>query len=303
MAKSGQMAAGPRQAVPARQLAAELADGQSRALLQALHLLTPAGDLNADARRKLKQVNHFVGLLRPLLLGIGGPERPLTVIDAGTGNGYLGLVLYELLIGPAGGQLVGIESNERLADQARRRAAELGHERAHFVAAKVADYADVHEDLAVVALHACDTATDDALLLGVRQGAAAIAVVPCCQAEVARSLAANRPTDPLQPLWRHPIQRREFAAHFTNVIRALWLESHGYQVTVTELVGWEHSLKNELILARKIQRGNSQAARQLAALTQQFPTARMALLDAAPRPPYPDPKPVRPDDAREPMGT
>src|SRR5205823_10015214 len=97
-------------------------------------------------------------------------------------------------------------------------------------------------------------ATDDALLLAIQHNADHIAAVPCCQAEVAAQLK-DKPRDAPEPwpqLWSHPIHRREFGAHLTNVVRALALQSLGYQVTVTELTGWEHSLKNELILARRI---------------------------------------------------
>jgi hypothetical protein len=87
-------------------------------------------------------------------------------------------------------------------------------------------------------------------------------VVPCCQAEVARQLALRRGADPaLAEMHRHPWHRRELGSHLTNVIRALALEALGYQVTVTELAGWEHSLKNELILGRKLH-GESRPSRE-----------------------------------------
>jgi hypothetical protein len=109
----------------------------------------------------------------------------------------------------------------------------------------------------VTTLHACDTATDDAIAFGLARQARAMVLVPCCQAEVAsvmrqhKALQLNR--TPLAELWRHPLHTREFGSQITNVLRCLQLEAHGYQVTVTELVGWEHSMKNELILARKVQ--------------------------------------------------
>ncbi|MBM4345450.1 MAG: SAM-dependent methyltransferase [Deltaproteobacteria bacterium] len=265
----------------ANEVSADLLNGQSRALLHALHLLTPDGKLNADARRKLKQINHFAGLLRPALHTALDLAEPLTLVDAGTGNGYLGLLLYELFIGPAGaGEVIGLESNGQLVDRATSRARHMGFDRMRFVATRVAEFDPIARNLAVVALHACDTATDDAIALGLRREAKVVAVVPCCQAELAHSLSAVRADHALAPLWRFPILRRGFAAHLTNVLRALVLECHGYQVTVTELVGWEHSFKNELILARKVQRGNSQARNQLKALLQLFPGVRMGLLDA-----------------------
>lgn len=101
----------------------------------------------------------------------------------------------------------------------------------------------------VTALHACDTATDDAIRFALAKEAKHIVLVPCCQAEVAAAMRAKKSESlartPLAELWRHPIHTRELGSHLTNVLRCLLLESHGYEVTVTELVGWEHSLKNE----------------------------------------------------------
>jgi hypothetical protein len=107
----------------------------------------------------------------------------------------------------------------------------------------------------VTALHACDTATDDAIRFALHKQARFIVLVPCCQAEVAAVLSKNKNASfsktPLSELWRHPIHTREFGSQVTNALRCLTLEAHGYQVTVTELVGWEHSMKNELIIARR----------------------------------------------------
>ena len=105
----------------------------------------------------------------------------------------------------------------------------------------------------VTALHACNTATDDAIRFALEKKARYIVVVPCCQAEVASVLRKNKAkalADPLAEIWRHPLHTREFGSQITNVLRCLQLEAHGYQVSVTELVGWEHSMKNELIIAQ-----------------------------------------------------
>ena len=123
----------------------------------------------------------------------------------------------------------------------------------------------------VVALHACDTATDDALALAIRHGADHVAVVPCCQAEVARLLADAPVEDPaVRALYAHPWHRRELGSHLTNVIRALALQARGYQVTVTELAGWEHSLKNELIRGRRVGRYDRKAEDELRAVLERF---------------------------------
>jgi SAM-dependent methyltransferase len=252
-----------RRKVNRDEVAKELLPGESRALLQELHLLTRDGDLNADSLRKLKQVNHLVRLLAPALEDVLSRFGDPVIVDCGSGKGYLGFILYELFVGPAGkGTLIGIESRPELARAATERAARLGYERMRFIAADVTGAPVPPRVHLVTALHACDTATDDALVLASRQGADHVAVVPCCQAEVARQLAGRRGADPaLAEMHRHPWHRREMGSHLTNVIRALALEALGYQVTVTELAGWEHSLKNELILGRKLH-GESRPSRE-----------------------------------------
>ncbi len=246
----------------------ELLPGQSPALLQELHLLTRDGDLNADSLRKLKQVNHLVRLLQPAVEDVLARFGDPVLVDCGAGKGTLGFVLHELFVGPAGkGTILGIETRPELARAAEERARRLGYPRMRFLAARVEEApvpARVH---LVTALHACDTATDEALLLALRHDADHVAVVPCCQAEVARQLEqAGGGAGPMRELHRHPWHRREFGSHLTNVVRALALEAQGYQVTVTELAGWEHSLKNELILGRKTRRGSRPARERLEAL-------------------------------------
>ena len=246
----------------------ELLPGTSPALLKELHLLTRAGDLNADSLRKLKQVNHLAGLLAPALDDVLARFGDPVVVDCGAGKSYLGFILYELFLRGAGkGRLLAVESRPDLARGGAERAARLGFERLSFVEAPI-DAAPLPERVHLVtALHACDTATDDALALAIRHGADHVAVVPCCQAEVARQLGEARGPSPLlAPLFEHAWHRREFGSHLTNVIRALVLEAHGYRVTVTELAGWEHSLKNELILGKKIRAGSREAQARLDAL-------------------------------------
>src|SRR5690606_9088676 len=121
----------------------------------------------------------------------------------------------------------------------------------------------------VTALHACDSATDDAIDFALAHDGQHRVLVPCCQAEVAAVIlqpkALSLKRTPLAELWRHPLHTREMGSQITNVLRCLRLEAHGYQVTVTELVGWEHSMKNELILARKMpddRHGQRERARQ-----------------------------------------
>jgi hypothetical protein len=258
-----------RRNVKAEQVRRELLPNQSEKLLQALHLLTRDGKLNADALRKLKQVNHLVGLLTPALDDVFARFGSPLVVDVGSGNAYLGFVLYELFFAGADkGELLSVEGRAELTARAKERAGLLGFGRMRFETARLEEAAFPARFHLLTALHACDTATDDALLAAIRHEVDHVAVVPCCQAEVAAQLKGHasdaRPT--MASLFSHPMHRREFGSHLSNVIRALALEASGYAVTVTELTGWEHSLKNELILGRKMQKSNPRARAQLDAL-------------------------------------
>lgn len=239
---------------------------QSAGLLRELHLLTREGHLNADALRKLKQVNHLMELLRPAMEDLQQRYPAPLLVDAGSGNAYLGFILYELFLKDVEtGSLVSIEGRPELSARATERAQRLGFGRMEFQTAHLAEAAFPERFHLLTALHACDTATDDALVAAIQHNVDYVAVVPCCQAEVAAQLKAKpKEAQPsMQSLFQHAWHRREFGSHLTNVIRALTLEAFGYQVTVTELTGWEHSLKNELILGRRVHRESRPARLKL----------------------------------------
>jgi hypothetical protein len=256
-----------------------LRPGQSLDLLQELHILTREGRINQDSRRKLKQVYHLVQFIEKLLLEVPAGEGHPTLADHGAGKSYLGFILYDLFFRPRGvGHIYGIETRAELVERSQALAQRLGFERMSFLhlsAADAADAAGLPERIDVVtALHACDTATDDAIAFGLRKHAHFMVLVPCCQAEVASVLRQHKALDlartPLAELWRHPLHTREIGSQLTNVLRCLYLEATGYQVTVTELVGWEHSLKNELILARWTGQRKRSAAERLRAVLAEF---------------------------------
>jgi hypothetical protein len=253
---------------------------KSEPLLKALHILTRDGKLNADSRRKLKQVLHLVQFLRPAMEAALSKSEDPAFADVGAGKSYLGFILYDLVLGPAGrGRMAGVETREDLVVKSQALAKESGFERMKFICAPIAEAKLPDAEIEMVtALHACDTATDDAIHFALRHKAKTIALVPCCQAEVARLLDGK--SGAMHQLWRHPIQRREFGAHVTNVIRGLFLEAHGYKVRVTELTGLEHSLKNELILAERHQMTNPKARAELDRLVEQL-GVRPALLEAS----------------------
>ena len=253
------------QAGKPEQVIEELRPGQSIELLKELHILTREGKLNQDTRRKLKQVYHLYQFIAPLLEGASSGDRDFTLADHGAGKSYLGFILYDLFFNVAHqraktkGHVYGIETRAELVEKSRALADRLGFARMSFLNLSVQEATTSAELPAqvdiVTALHACDTATDDAIAFGLAKQARYMVLVPCCQAEVASVLkkyrVLNLSKTPLAELWRHPLHTREFGSQITNVLRCLQLEANGYDVTVTELVGWEHSMKNELILASR----------------------------------------------------
>jgi hypothetical protein len=263
----------------------DLRPGQSIELLKALHILTRDGKLNQDSRRKLKQVYHLFQFIEKLLHELPAGERGPTLADHGAGKSYLGFIIYDLFFKALGkGHIFGIETRSELVASSQALAQQLGFNRMQFLNLSVAESAHseaLPEQMDVVtALHACDTATDDAIAFGLQKKAKYMVLVPCCQAELARALNKNKALNlqrtPLAELWRHPLHSREMGSQLTNVLRCLYLEAMGYQVTVTELVGWEHSMKNELILAKYTGQKKRSAAERLQALLEEFGLQELA---------------------------
>ena len=267
----------PASAVEA--LPPEVRPGQSALLLKQLHILTRDGKLNQDSRRKLKQVYHLFQFIEKLLLELPASDSGPTLADHGAGKSYLGFIIYDLFFKALGkGVIYGIETRSELVESSKALAQRLGFDRMRFLNVSVAEStqsAELPEQIDMVtAQHACDTATDDAIAFGLQKKARYMVLVPCCQAELARALNQNKALNlqrtPLAELWRHPLHTREVGSQLTNVLRCLYLESQGYAVTVTELVGWEHSMKNELILAKYTGQKKRSAAERLQALLKEF---------------------------------
>jgi hypothetical protein len=236
----------------------EVRPDQSVELLKELHILTRDGKMNQDSRRKIKQVTHLYQFIEPLLKDVLQDKPALNLVDHGAGKSYLGFLLYDLFFKQQSGasHVYGIETRDELVRKSRALAQQLGFAGMSFLNLSVADSIASDELPAeidvVTALHACNTATDDAIHFALAKRSKHIVLVPCCQAEVATVLRKHKGkmlANPLVEIWRHSLHTREFGSHVTNVLRCLQLEAHGYQVSVTELVGWEHSMKNELIIA------------------------------------------------------
>lgn len=238
---------------------------QSHELLKELHILTRDGKLNQDSRRKLKQVYHLYNFIEPLMSESLKANDQLNLVDHGAGKSYLGFILYDLFM--KGNErkeqckVYGVETRPDLVTKSKELSNRLGFKNMDFLNLSVEESLTskaLPEKIQIVtALHACDTATDDAIRFGLLKQAEYMVLVPCCQAEVARTLNQNKNRNKnysLAEIWRHPMHTREFGSHITNVLRCLQLEAFGYQVTVTEFVGLDHSMKNELIIAKKIER-------------------------------------------------
>ncbi|HEY4243177.1 MAG TPA: SAM-dependent methyltransferase [Kofleriaceae bacterium] len=236
----------------------ELTGGKDLALLpaDAPHLLRALGLLDGDARmppqrvRKYLQINHVARDLRPALDALRARHASVRLLDAGCGRSYLTLLLAYLSRGEL--SIVGIDRNAAVIDECRRRAALAGlSDSVSFLASPLESF-DASGFHGIFALHACDTATCDAIALGVAAGADLIAVAPCCQAELARAwsaLAAQDAASPFSAVWSMPHLRRETAAHLTDVMRVLLLRARGYTTVSTEFIASDHTPKNTLIRA------------------------------------------------------
>jgi hypothetical protein len=256
----------------------EIRPGQSHELLKELHILTRDGKLNQDSRRKLKQVYHLFNFIEPLLKDLSKNDQNFTMIDHGAGKSYLGFIIYDLFVKSLkNGKIIGVETRQELVEKSFELAKRLKFDRMDFQnisveASRTSNAIPDQVDI-VTALHACDTATDDAIKFGLEKKAKYMVIVPCCQAEVASVLKKNKSknlVNPLTEMYRHPIHTREFGSQITNVLRCLELEAHGYQVTVTELIGWEHSMKNELIVAQYKDLPRNHSSKRIESLLTEF---------------------------------
>jgi len=260
----------------------EVREDQSIELLKELHILTRDGKMNQDSRRKLKQVFHLVQFIEPIIRDLSDQQQAFHLVDFGAGKSYLGFLLYDLvakhLQHPF--QIIGIDLREDLIQYSKELAQRIEFKKMEFYQLNTEE-ALVSTDLPqqidiVTALHACNTATDDAINFALHRNVSHMVLVPCCQAEIAGLLKEKKSqvlkNNYFSALWKFPIHTREFGSHLTNVMRCLYLESCGYEVTVTELVGWEHSMKNELIVAKKLQssKKSQQASEQLKHLLLEF---------------------------------
>jgi SAM-dependent methyltransferase len=223
--------------------------------LQALGITGRDGTVRNDAQDKFRQINKMVEIFAPLIQSLKA-EKP-RIVDMGAGKGYLDFALADHLGSKV--ELVGVELRPALVDDGNRLAQESGFADLRFVPGSILDY-DASEADAVIALHACDTATDDAIFQGIKAGAELIAVAPCCHKQIRRQIEAGKPADDLDFLLRHGTFLEKQAEMVTDGLRALLLEASGYRTKVFEFVSDAHTPKNNLIVAQKGGAGSRQGA-------------------------------------------
>jgi len=224
--------------------------GSDKPYLHALGITGKDGQVRHDAQDKFRQINKMVEIFAPLIQAIKA-EKP-RIVDMGAGKGYLDFALYDYLANVANrpAEIIGVELRDKLVSDGNATAAASGFDGLGFVPGTILDYDATGAD-AVIALHACDTATDDAIYRGIGAGAALIAVAPCCHKQIRRQMEAGKAADPLGVLLRHGIFLERQAEMVTDTLRALLLELSGYRVKVFEFVSDAHTPKNNLIVAEK----------------------------------------------------
>ena len=222
-----------------------LPEGTPVPFLVELGVMTREGKVRSQRYDKFRQVNRFLELVEDVLPSL--PVGPLRIVDFGSGKSYLTFALHHLLtvLHEREVEIVGLDLKAEVVDDCEALARKLACDGLHFEVGDIAGYKALAGVDLVVSLHACDTATDDALDRAVRAGAPVILAVPCCQHELLPQL--ENPA--LGPLLRHGTLRERFAAEVTDAARAQLLGAVGYDVQVVEFVELEHTTKNVLLRA------------------------------------------------------
>ncbi len=235
--------------------------------LHALGITNASGTVLANAQDKWRQINKYLEIIQNLATGTAFPQAP-HIVDMGSGKGYLTFALYDFLQNNMGfnPQITGIELRPNLVALCNKTAQEASFDGLHFRAQNISEYQPERIDM-LIALHACDTATDLALAAGIRNKAKIIVAAPCCHKQIRKDMVAQ---NEMAPLMRHGILEERQAEILTDGIRALLLEVEGYQTKVFEFVSTEHTAKNVMITAVQPDdlRASAQAERRKKALEQ-----------------------------------
>ncbi|WGL61084.1 SAM-dependent methyltransferase [Pigmentibacter sp. JX0631] len=228
-------------------------------LLRLLGLLNADASMSPDNLKKFIQINHMFNLLETHFTDLVSRHKVVHILDVGCGKSYLTFLLAWCFKEKWNTQakIVGVDTNQKIIKSCIEKAEKLGYnDFLSFECASMTAYKWPYENRpnAVVALHACDTATDMALAFAIKEKTDFIAVAPCCQAELARKWKEIEGEHPLNPVFHTPQIRRETAAHLTDSLRMTLTRASGYEVTATEFVPSNHTPKNRLLTC--VRRGN-----------------------------------------------
>jgi len=237
---------------------------QDAPFLRALGLASAKGHIHSHGQKKYKQINRYVELMSDLV----GDTQVQHVVDMGSGKGYLTFALYEYLQQQNPKVKVqGVELRQDLVDKCNKVAKESGYKGLKFVQGSIED-ADASGADMVIALHACDIATDMAIAKGISAKAKYIAVAPCCHKQIRKEMSKTQTV--LQPLIAYGIMKERQAEMVTDTIRALLLEDQGYKTNVFEFIDLEHTAKNVMITGVYHGKKSRTARRAIADLKAEF---------------------------------
>lgn len=219
--------------------------------LHDLNITNAEGIVLKDGQDKYKQINHYIELLRTMLEHLP-KEKELHIVDMGSGKGYLTFALYDYLQTSLKlkVKLTGVEFRSDLVKLCNELAVKNQFDHLSFVEGSIQNY-DVKAMDVLIALHACDTATDDAIFKGIQANAQLIVVAPCCHKQIRREMEQHAVSNELDFILRYGIYLEREAEMITDSLRALLLEYAGYKTKIFEFISQEHTPKNCMIVAEK----------------------------------------------------
>lgn len=243
-----------------------LIDPRGRQYLRQMEIVSTEGKIRKDGQKKFRQINKYIEIIDSLLQQHSLPDHP-HIVDMGSGKGYLTFALYDYLTGERQLQprITGIELRTELVEFCNQLARSEGFDQLEFLATDIHDYFPERIDM-LIALHACDVATDIAIAKGIKAGAEIIIVAPCCHKQVRKAMSCQTE---MQPILRYGIMEERQAELITDGIRSLLLEANGYRTKVFEFISTEHTPKNLMITATKSQ-ARTEALEQVEAIKRQF---------------------------------
>ncbi len=221
--------------------------------LKAVGIMTQDGRIKADMQRKYTQINEFLRLVEDTSFFDDFKEKPVHIVDFGCGNAYLTFATYYYLhdILSLDAHVVGVDIKADLIERHQEKAKSLGWSQLTFEVGQISDFQPETKPDVVLALHACDTATDDALANGIRWNSKLILCAPCCQHELQVQLSHVPAPTPLLPVFHHGILFERMGDILTDTFRAAILRIMGYHTDVTQFVPIEHTAKNLMIRSVK----------------------------------------------------